>query len=237
CLFPQGREVASEAGATSLSTGSESVTHVDPGLCAWIVPFIQPVEETAGPPVPAPTGSGQDGPVHRNTLPGGVQTSGTDGRTQISGAVGPFPGEIGQLTPEVTVSSRLGVDRTQQVQVSYKRGRTQIEDLHDGLLDHLRGHLLGSEGLDEHTDRVRLSDGVGDLDLDAIGELGRDDVLGHPARGVGGRTVHLRRVLAGEGTTTMTGVTTVGVDDDLAAGQTGVTHGATDLEATGRVHQ
>src|SRR5699024_8901855 len=91
----------------------------------------------------------------------GVQTSGTDGRTQISGAVGPFPGEIGQLTPEVTVSSRLGVDRTQQVQVSYKRGRTQIEDLHDGLLDHLRGHLLGSEGLDEHTDRVRLSDGVG----------------------------------------------------------------------------
>ena len=35
----------------------------------------------------------------------------------------------------------------------------------------------------------------------------------------------------------MTGVTTVGVDDDLAAGQTGVTHGATDLEATGRVHQ
>ena len=47
-------------------------------------------------------------------------------------------------------------------------------------------------------DRLRDADRVGDLHLAAVGEAGGDDVLGHVARGVGGRAVDLRRVLARE---------------------------------------
>src|SRR5699024_3461473 len=66
---------------------------------------------------------------------------------------------------------------------------------------------------------------------------GRDGVLGDPARGVGGRAVHLRRVLAGEGAATVAGHAAVGVDDDLAPGETAVTHRTADDEPAGRVDQ
>ena len=55
-----------------------------------------------------------------------------------------------------------------------------------------------------------------------MGQTGGHDVLGNPASRVCGRTVDLGRVLAGERATAVVGGATVGVDDDLAAGQTGV---------------
>ena len=101
----------------------------------------------------------------------------------------------------------------------------------------LRVDLLGAEGLDEHAHRVGDADGVGDLDLAALGQAGRDHVLGHPADRVGGRAVDLGRVLAGEGAAAVAGHAAVGVDDDLAARQAGVGVGAAQLEAAGRVDE
>ncbi len=49
------------------------------------------------------------------------------------------------------------------------------------------------------------ADPVGHLDLEAVGQAGRDHVLGHPARRVGGRAVDLRRVLARERAATVAG--------------------------------
>ena len=69
------------------------------------------------------------------------------------------------------------------------------------------------------------------------GEARGDDVLGDPAHRVRGRAVDLGRVLAGEGAAAVAGHAAVGVDDDLAAGQTGVAHRAADLEAAGGVDQ
>ena len=57
-------------------------------------------------------------------------------------------------------------------------------------------------------------------------------VLTDPARSVRGRAVDLGEVLAREGTTTVRTPATVGVDDDLATSQTGITLGTTDNEAT-----
>src|SRR6185436_19383400 len=71
----------------------------------------------------------------------------------------------------------------------------------------------------------------------ALGQSGGDHVLGHPAHGVGGGTVHLGRVLAGEGAAAVAGVPAVRVNDDLAAGQAGVAHRPAHLEAAGRVDQ
>ncbi len=70
--------------------------------------------------------------------------------------------------------------------------------------------------------RTGNADGVGHLNLAAVSEAGSDDILRHIAAGVRGGTVNLRRVLAGERAAAVRAGAAVGVDDDLAAGQTGV---------------
>ena len=99
------------------------------------------------------------------------------------------------------------------------------------------GDHAGAERLDEHADRLGLADRVGDLRLAPTGQTRGHDVLRHPAHRVRGRPVDLRRVLAGERTAAVASHPAVGVDDDLAAGQTGVAHRAADDEAAGRVDQ
>ena len=82
---------------------------------------------------------------------------------------------------------------------------------------------------------MRDADRVRDLDLAAVGEPGGDDVLRDVARGVGGRAVDLRRILARERAAAVRRRAAVGVDDDLAAGQAGVAHRPADHELAGRV--
>ena len=79
------------------------------------------------------------------------------------------------------------------------------------------------------------ADGVGDLHLAALGEAGGDDVLGHVAGRVGAGAVDLARVLAREGAAAVRRGAAVGVDDDLAAGEAAVAHGAADDELAGGV--
>ena len=96
---------------------------------------------------------------------------------------------------------------------------------------------LGAERLDQERHGLGDADGVGHLDLAAGGGAGGDDVLGHPAGGVGGRAVDLGRVLAGEGAAAVAGGAAVGVDDDLAAGEAAVGVGAAEHERAGGVHE
>src|SRR3954454_7651860 len=103
--------------------------------------------------------------------------SGARRALQVGGAVGGLPAQVGQFPAEVAVRGRLLVDRAQQVEVADDRGRAEVEDLVDGLLDPLDGDGLGAEGLDEEADRVGLADGVRDLGLAALGEAGGDHVL------------------------------------------------------------
>ncbi len=105
----------------------------------------------------------------------------------------------------------------------------------DKAQDALVGHLARAERLDGDAERLGDADGVGDLDLEAVGQTGSDHVLGHPARGIGAAAVDLGRVFAAECATAVAGHAAVGVDDDLAAGQAGVAHRPADDEAAGRV--
>ena len=102
-------------------------------------------------------------------------------------------------------------------------------------LDLLVRDLAGAERLDREADRPGDADAVGDLDLEAVGEAGGDDVLGDPAGRVRRRAVDLRRILAREGATAVAGHAAVAVDDDLAAGQAGVAHRSAGDEPPGRV--
>ncbi len=63
-----------------------------------------------------------------------------------------------------------------------------------------------------------------------------DQRFGDPASEVCCGAIDLAVVLAGEGTTTVGTPAAVGVDDDLAASETGVTLWATDDEETGRLN-
>jgi hypothetical protein len=148
-----------------------------------------------------------------------------------------LPGELGQLAAEVAVVAREAVDGTAQLERVDDGGRAQVEDLLDRFLDRALGHDRRAERVHVDGQRARHADGICQLHLAALGQAGGHDVLGNPARGVGGGTVDLRAVLAAERAAAVTAHAAVGVDDDLAAGQARVAHGAAHNEAAGGVHE
>src|SRR5262249_33105696 len=77
--------------------------------------------------------------------------------------------------------------------------------------------------------------GIRQLNFAAIGESGRNDVLGDITSQIAGRAIDLCRILATESATAVTSHTAVGVDDDLATGQAGVAHRSANNEAPRRV--
>lgn len=146
-------------------------------------------------------------------------------------SAGLLPGEL--LVGEVTVLGSLSVDGTGKVKVLDDDTGTQIEVVADDL-DQLVGGLVGGTvGLDEDGEGLSDTNGVGELDKGTTGQAGLDQRLGDPAGDVGSGAVNLGVVLSGESTTTVGTPTTVGVDDDLTASETGVTLGSTDDEAAG----
>ena len=82
-----------------------------------------------------------------------------------------------------------------------------------------------------------MSNRVGNFELTGLRETGGDDVFRDPTGEVCGGTVDLGGVLTGEGTAPVTGITAIGVDDNLASSQTGVALGAADYKFTGGVDQ
>ena len=137
----------------------------------------------------------------------------------------------------MTVVGGLAIDRTQQLELLDDVGRLEGEDLEDGGEDFLIAHGAGAEGVHVHAHRQRVADGIGELHLALPGQAGSHDVLGNPAAHVGGGAVHLGRILAGEGTTAVAAHATVGVHDDLAPGEAGITLRTTHDELAGRVDQ
>src|SRR5690606_21853191 len=134
-----------------------------------------------------------------------------------------------RLAAEVAVAGGALVDRVDQVEHLDDAVRTQVEMPADQLFDLFVRDLAGAEGGDRDRGRLGHADGVGNLHFATVGQAGGNHVLGDVARGIGGRAVDLRRVLAGERTTAVAGPAAVGVDDDLAAGQAAVAHRAADL--------
>lgn len=152
-------------------------------------------------------------------------------RLELEG-LGLLPGE-GLVGAEVTVLGGLAVDGAGEVELLDDDTGAQVEVLVDDLDELVRGLVRGAVGVDVDGEGLGNADGVGELDESTAGEAGGDEGLGDPAADVGGGTVDLGEVLAGEGTTTVGTPATVGVDDDLAAGETGVTLRTTNDEEAG----
>jgi hypothetical protein len=151
-------------------------------------------------------------------------------RLELEGT-GLLPGEL--LVGEVAVLGGLNVDGAGQVKVLHDDTGTQIEVVANDL-DQLVGGLVGGTvGLNEDGEGLSDTNGVRELDKGTTGQAGVDQRLGDPAGDVGSGAVDLGVVLSGESTTTVGTPTTVGVDDDLTAGETSITLRTTDDEAAG----
>jgi hypothetical protein len=139
-----------------------------------------------------------------------------------------LPGEA--LVGEVAVLGGLEVDWLGQVELLDDHSRAEVEVGADDLLKLVGGLVGGSVRVDEDGEGLSDTDGVRQLDEAAAGQLGVDEGLGDPAGDVGGGAVDLGEILSGESTTSVSSPSTVCVDDDLAASQTGITLWATDDE-------
>ena len=144
--------------------------------------------------------------------------------------LGLLPGEF--LVGEVAVLSGLEVDGVDEVKLLDDDTGAEVEVVLDNLDELVRGPLRGAVGLDKEGEGLSNTNGVGQLDECATGQLGVHERLGDPARKVRGGTVDLGVVLAGESTTTVGSPATVGVDNDLTASKTSVTLGSTNDEET-----
>jgi hypothetical protein len=133
----------------------------------------------------------------------------------------------------VAVLGGLAVDGAGQVELLDDHTGAQVEVLVDDLDELVRGLLRRAVRVDVDGEGLGDTNGVRELNEGAAGEAGSDERLGDPAADVGSRAVDLGEVLAGEGTATVGAPAAVGVDDDLATGQTGVTLGTADDEEAG----
>ncbi|QTK79822.1 hypothetical protein AT6N2_C2179 [Agrobacterium tumefaciens] len=135
----------------------------------------------------------------------------------------------------MAVGRRLGVDWLVEIEMAANARRRKVHNLADRSLDLIFADLARSVQIDIDRQRLGDADGVRNLDRAAISKAGSNDVLCEVARRIGCGTVDLGRILAGECTATMGGRTTICVDDDLAAGQAGVTVRTTNNELARRV--
>ena len=94
------------------------------------------------------------------------------------------------------VIGRLFVDGTQEVELRDNVGRLEAENFPYRLFDFLLRNFRRSESLNRDAERLRIADGVGDLDFAPVGEPRRHDVLRHPSAHVRRRAVHLAGILA-----------------------------------------
>lgn len=142
--------------------------------------------------------------------------------------LGLLPGEVG--VGEVTVLGSLAVDGVDEVELLDDDTRAHVEVGVDDINELLGALVRGAVGLDEDGEGLGNTNGVGELDKGTASKLGVNEGLGDPTGEVGSRAIDLAVVLAGEGSTTVGTPATVGVNDDLAASETGVTLGTTNDE-------
>ena len=146
-----------------------------------------------------------------------------------------LPWEVEFVSSEVSVSSGLLVDRTAQIQHFNDTCRTKIEFFADDLNQLLIVQFTCSKGIYHNRCRLCDTDRIGKLDLTALCKSRCHDILGNISCGVGCRTVYLCTILTGKCSAAVTCLSTVGVYDNLASGESAVSVWSTDNETSGRV--
>jgi hypothetical protein len=159
--------------------------------------------------------------------------------TELADTVRVLPRGVGWIAPmaEVAVVGGFRINGAAETEMANDFGWAEIKCLMDGFFDAFEANFLGVEGIETDGDGVGMTDGVGELDFHAIGEASSDNVFGDIAAHVGGAAVDFGGVFTAEGATPVAAGSTVGIDDDFAAGQAAIPFGSPDDNATGGVHE
>src|SRR5512142_585870 len=140
-------------------------------------------------------------------------------------------------SPEVAVGRSLSVDGAQQIQLFNQRLWTEVEVFLHVFGNFLLGDFRRVEGIDVYANGLSDADCISDLHLATTRDARGYDVLGNVASVVAGRPIDLRWILAAECPTAMAAHTAVGIDDDLATRETGVTVWPANHETTRWIHE
>src|SRR5579872_1010098 len=138
--------------------------------------------------------------------------------SQLCSFVGSFPSEVFVAAPEVSVCRGLAVNRTAQIQRLDNSLRGQLEVFTDQIGNDILVHLLRTEGVNQHADRLGHANGVRKLHFATVRQSGGNYVLGDVTRHVSRRAVNFRRVLSAKRPAAVTSHSPVSIDDDLASG-------------------
>mmetsp|Transcript_21337 Transcript_21337/g.50508 ORF Transcript_21337/g.50508 Transcript_21337/m.50508 type:complete len:413 (+) Transcript_21337:182-1420(+) len=151
--------------------------------------------------------------------------------------LGLFPGKVGVFPSKVSVGGRLAEDGATEVQVPDDGSGAEVKILFDngGQVGVRLALDDGPVGVDKDREGPVDANGVGELDQGPLAEAGGHQGLGHPATGVCRGPVDLGGILSGKGSSPVGSPAPVRVDNDLAAGESGVSVGSSNDEASRRV--
>ena len=135
----------------------------------------------------------------------------------------------------MAVRCSLTVDRAAKIERFDDSLGRELEEMANQLGDLRIRNRSGAKGVGHYGNRLGNADGVSELDFHFGGQAGGYNVLCDVACHVASGAVNLGGVFSGESAAAVTAVAAVGVHDNLAAGQTCVTHGTAGYEAAGGI--
>jgi len=132
----------------------------------------------------------------------------------------------------MTEGGRFLVDWSLQIELLDDGAWSEAEVILDNSDQIVVGHALlnGSVRVNVDGEWIGESNGVRILDQASVSELVGNNGLGNISTIVGGRSVDLGWVLSGESTSTMWAPSSIGVDDDLSSGKSGISSWTSDVE-------
>src|ERR1700738_950144 len=122
----------------------------------------------------------------------------------------------------MTVVGGLAINRPKQIELLDDLGRFEIENVANGALQFVVVHFSGAECIDTDTDRLGMTDGVGKLHFAAVGQSRGNHVFRDPASHVSSAAVHFARIFSGKRAAAVASHAAVRIDNDFAAGDSGV---------------
>src|SRR5580704_4475482 len=132
----------------------------------------------------------------------------------------------------MSISCGLAIDRPPQIERLNDSLRSQLEMGAYDIRNNRRVNLARAERIHQYAYGIGHANGVCELNFTPVRQPSRNNVLRDVTRHVRSRAVHLGRILAAESAAAMPPHATVGVHNNLAAGQPGIAHGPANHEAT-----
>ena len=143
-------------------------------------------------------------------------------RLEFFNLVSLFPCYTEVFSSHVSVCSELSVLRFTEVECFDYCCRTEVKHLAYSFGKLIVGNLTRTKAVNEYGNRFSLAYGISYLDLALIGKSCCYDILCDISCCVSCTSVNLCRVFAAESSAAVTGISAVGIDDDLSARKTAV---------------